>query len=79
MKEFNLMPRQPHDYGYGGSRDYCLPTILCLVLVCAANKNEKCEMSSLIKINGDGKCQTGVDFIELKSKQPKEKMVVDGD
>lgn len=79
MEKKSLMPRQSHNYGYGGSRDYCLPTIPCLVIICAANKNGKCEIPSLIKINSDGRCQTGIDFKELKNKQPKEKMVVDGD
>lgn len=77
MEKSGLMPRMPHDSGWGGSRDYCLPTIPCKVLVCAANKNEKCEIPSLINIRGDGKCQTGVDFSENKIK--KESRPFDGD
>jgi hypothetical protein len=75
----SLMPRQPHNYGWGGSRDYCLPTIPCSVLCCACNKNGKCEVPSLIKINADGKCQTGMDFVELDKTIKKSKMIVDGD
>lgn len=53
------------------SRDYCLPTIPCLVSVYPCNKNDKCELPSKIQIRADEKCQTGLDFIEESEKRKK--------
>ena len=64
-----LMPRE----GGGsiwGSRDYCLPCVPCAVYVCPCNKNGKCELPSKISIRGDGRCQTGVDFMEEEKAKP---------
>lgn len=54
--------------GYGGSRDYMLPTIPCGVTVCPCNKNGKCEMPSAIKINAAGQCKMGVTAIEMEKR-----------
>jgi hypothetical protein len=67
-----IMPKSYDDWGYGGSRDYCLPSIPCAVSLCPCNKNGKCELPSLIVIRADGRCQTGVDFMsDEKQKQLK--------
>lgn len=44
-------------HGYGGSRDYCLPTIPCQVTNCPCNVRERCEMPSAIVIGADGVCE----------------------
>lgn len=73
------MPKSWENVGWD-SRDYCLPTIPCAVFICPCNKNGKCELPSKISIRGDGRCQTGVDFMEDEKnkqlkivKQPKRK------
>lgn len=51
------------DY-WGGSRDYNLPSVPCLVSICPCNRRGKCEMPSKINIGGDGRCKTGIEFME---------------
>lgn len=55
--------------GYGGSRDYMLPTIPCDVKVCPCNKKGKCEMPSAIKINASGACKMGITAIEMEKRE----------
>lgn len=67
----SLMPRPnrggrgSEDYFPQQSRDYALShTIPCECSVCPANKNQFCEVPSLIKINPKGQCRTGLAFVE---------------
>jgi hypothetical protein len=75
MRSNGLMPRVG---GRPGSRDYYLPTIPCAVIACPANRNGSCTMASAIEIRADGKCKTGVDFMEMKEFKVKRRPL-DGD
>lgn len=56
--------RGSEDYFPQQSRDYALShTIPCACVACPANLNSYCEVPSLIKINGQGQCLTGLSFI----------------
>ncbi len=50
--------------GYPVSRDWGMASVPCQVRACPCNSLGKCELPASIKINAEGKCQTGVDFME---------------
>ncbi len=75
MKSEGFMPRSRYpdkDWRIPVSRDYKL-VIPCQQTQCPINQSNYCSMASAIKINSGGRCQTGVDLIQEKTKMDKEK------
>ena len=55
------------DYYPDQSRDYALSnTVKCNMTICAVNKNGYCEVPSLIQIDSQGRCETGLKFKEVR-------------
>jgi hypothetical protein len=50
--------------GYPVSRDWGMAPVQCEVRICPCNSRGQCELPASIKINIDGKSQTGLEFIE---------------
>lgn len=57
-----LLPRMGNGKSGWHSRDYA-PFVECKVSCCPCNKNDLCELPANIKINANGTCQTGLDFM----------------